>query len=382
MGWRFRKSFSPIPGVRLTLSPNGVTTSVGAGPFRITHGKRGTAATFNAFGTGLSYRQQLNPAPPQDNRQNFLVDPENSTYPHIQDVQPTSSMIGIESAGSGTLTTPGLTEFQRILQQARTESQKIKLDLEHSRSFEKSLRIKAINWQNGWVKKHIFKKKFAEILAGHEEAKDRTAELEEQEALTRVQTEIDLPDKVKHAFSRMSDEFAAVTQSHKIWDTTSERSTNKVIERTSASRVITREVVRFKLSSCELIDSSWRVPHLENANGGDLYLYPGFVLYFVSKDAFALLEIKDLDMSFYNTSFQEEESIPGDSAQISKTWAKVNKDGSPDRRFSNNYEIPVMQYFLLQLKSKTGLREEYMISNAEAAWRFARAWVLFTESIN
>jgi hypothetical protein len=34
MGWRFRKSFSPLPGVRLNFSPRGISTSVGAGPFR------------------------------------------------------------------------------------------------------------------------------------------------------------------------------------------------------------------------------------------------------------------------------------------------------------------------------------------------------------
>jgi len=29
MGWRFRKSFSPLPGVRLNFSPRGISTSVG-----------------------------------------------------------------------------------------------------------------------------------------------------------------------------------------------------------------------------------------------------------------------------------------------------------------------------------------------------------------
>lgn len=35
MGWRFRKSFNPLPGIRLNFSPRGISTSVGAGPARL-----------------------------------------------------------------------------------------------------------------------------------------------------------------------------------------------------------------------------------------------------------------------------------------------------------------------------------------------------------
>lgn len=382
MGWRFRKSFSPIPGVRLTISPSGITTSVGSGPFRITHGSKGTAATFNGFGTGLSYRQQLSPSQSPGSSSNFLSEPANHQMQPPAVYERSAQMSSIESAGSSVLTTPGLADFQRVLQHAQTESRKIKQELNSAKSAEMLLRRQSSSWSNGWLKRRIFKKKFAEILAEHAQAKDLTSELSEQEALTRVQTEIDLPDAVKHTFSRMCDDFTAMAKSQKIWDTTSERAANKIMERTSASRIVTREVVEFKLSSCELIDSTWRVPHLANANGGDLFLYPGFVLYFVSADAFALLELKDLKVNFSATSFQEEEVIPRDSKQISRTWAKVNKDGSPDRRFNNNYEIPVMEYFKLTLISKSGLNEEYMISNADAARRFASAWQQFIASVS
>lgn len=381
MGWRFRKSFSPIPGVRLTISPSGVTTSIGAGPFRITHGARGTAATINGLGSGLSYRHQLSTPPSKNSRQSFLPEPSPSPYQIPSLHAQAAEMSNIESAGSSVLTTQGLTEFQRVIQHTRQESYKIKQELRAANLTEKELGRTSSNWSNSWLKKRLFKKRFAEILAKYEEAKDRTAELTEQEILTKVQTEIDLPDTVRTSFSRMSDEFALMARSQKIWDTTSERATNKIAERTSASRMVTREEVTFKLSSCELIDSAWRVPYLANANGGDLFLYPGFVLYFVSADAFALLEINDLKIEFSTTSFQEDEVAPRDSKQVSRTWAKVNKDGSPDRRFNDNYEIPVMEYFKLTLSSKTGLNEEYLISNVDAALRFSQAWEQFISTI-
>jgi len=51
MAWQFRTSFSPLPGVRLTLSPRGISTSVGAGPLRVGSGSHGAAITGRIAGT-------------------------------------------------------------------------------------------------------------------------------------------------------------------------------------------------------------------------------------------------------------------------------------------------------------------------------------------
>jgi hypothetical protein len=43
----------------------------------------------------------------------------------------------------------------------------------------------------------------------------------------------------------------------------------------------------------------------------------------------------------------------------------VNKKGGPDRRFSNNQELPVMGYGALALSSDTGLNELFYVSNPD-----------------
>lgn len=55
MGFRFRKSKNILPGVRLTVSKSGVTTSIGRNGNRVTFGKKGTTRTVGIPGTGLSY---------------------------------------------------------------------------------------------------------------------------------------------------------------------------------------------------------------------------------------------------------------------------------------------------------------------------------------
>lgn len=287
----------------------------------------------------------------------------------------------IRSAGSGALTTPGLGEFKRLLEKAQHEHAEIVQELNHARSEESETVGRYSNWKNGWLMRRLFKSKFEQLRIVSEETTARRTELEEQERLSRLQTQIDLPDDVAKAFHRLSDEFAILTKCERIWDTVGQRSTNMVSERTSAARAVDRKSVRFQLGRCELIESEWKIPHLENANGGDIYFYPAFVLYFVTSDNFALLEYKDIGFEFSISQFIEEESLAKDTTVIGQTWAKVNKDGSPDKRFKDNYQIPIAQYGKISITSSTGMNEEYMASNAESARSFSLAWKSLAEAV-
>lgn len=59
MGFRFRKTISIIPGVRLNLSKSGVSTSIGRPGATINIGKRGVRETVGIPGSGLSYSDML-----------------------------------------------------------------------------------------------------------------------------------------------------------------------------------------------------------------------------------------------------------------------------------------------------------------------------------
>lgn len=372
MAWRFRKSFSPLPGVRLTLSPSGITTSVGVGPLRVTSGARGTAFTANIPGTGVSFRQSLDAS----DRPLATIHAGEPTLPPNQTpaIASTRSLADIKSGGSEFLTTPGLADFKRLLKQAHAEHGAVSRELDHWRSQEQVLAAKFAKWENGWLLRRMFKASFEKLRRDADDSTARRAELAEQELLSRLQTQIELPLSVKRSFSRLCDEFALMSRSQRIWDTVGHRTTNRVAERTTAARVVDRKAVKFKLGKCVLIESEWAVPHLENANGGDIYLYPLFVLYFVSADSFALLEHKEISLSGSETRFIEEEFVPSDSKVVGSAWAKANKDGSPDKRFKDNRQFPVAQYGKLVFDSRTGMNEEYMISNSNRTIAFAKAW--------
>jgi len=74
---------------------------------------------------------------------------------------------------------------------------------------------------------------------------------------------------------------------------------------------------------------------------------------------------------FEKTRFLEEQKdIPADSTIVGETWYRVNKDGSPDKRFVSNYKIPVVLYGSLHFKTASGVNEMYYISDATKAEHF------------
>jgi hypothetical protein len=272
------------------------------------------------------------------------------------------------------LTTPGIAEFRQLLDHARTVHAETARELAAAQASEQIAVAKYQSWKNGWLFKRLRKARFAELGAAAEEATARRAELVEQEAQAHLGTQIEIPDTLKATYARFCDAFAQMSRCNRIWDTVSHRAINQVAERTLASRAIERKAVSFKLGRCEIIESDWVVPHLENANGGELFLYPLFIVYFAGEQSFALLEYKDVEFSCNAQRFQESEAVPGDAMAVGRTWAKTNKDGTPDRRFKENYEIPVAEYGGLVFRSSTGLHEEYMLSNFASCKAFAAEW--------
>ncbi|MFL5482866.1 MAG: DUF4236 domain-containing protein [Gemmatimonadaceae bacterium] len=383
MGWRFRKSFSPLPGVRINFSPRGISTSVGVGPARIYLGSQGPALTARVPGTGISFRQSIRPSP----EANLFPATRSPTPAPLGEVPPTSTVATqlageIRSGSTAVLTTDGLQPLKELLTKAQAERSSLLPELAASRNDADRASDRYRRWKEGWLLRRFFKKRFADIEHRSEEAAAKVAELEEQERLSKLSTEFDLPDSLKDGFGRVCDATATLAQSQRVWDTLSSVATDRFRERTTALQSINRQPVTVGFGSSDLIRTPWDVPHLRNANGGDLFIYPGFVLYVISSHAFALIDAKEVTIAFSPVSFIEEEGVPRDAEVIGQTWKKANKDGSPDKRFVNNYQIPIVRYGSLRFSSKTGLNEEYLISNAAVAARYAAEWIGFQKALS
>jgi hypothetical protein len=86
--------------------------------------------------------------------------------------------------------------------------------------------------------------------------------------------------------------------------------------------------------------------------------------------SFSYLEI---DAFSQDTSFIESETVPSDATVVDITWAYVNKNGGPDRRFKNNREIPVCLYNRCNLSTASGLDLQFLASKPSAFQGFSAA---------
>jgi len=176
--------------------------------------------------------------------------------------------------------------------------------------------------------------------------------------------------------------FDTLRASTRIWDITSDRDVHRVIERSAASRNIDRKPVKLDFSSSDLIHFDGRAMRFGNANGEEILIYPGMVLMPRADGAFALIDLREVQLAFELQNFIEHEQVPSDSKLVGETWAKVNKNGSPDLRFKDNYRIPIALYGKMLFTSTGGVEEEYQFSNAEAAMAFGRAFDSYKSALS
>src|SRR5690606_25172323 len=95
-------------------------------------------------------------------------------------------------------------------------------------------------------------------------------------------------------------------------------------------------------------------PYCLEVQGKQIYFFPDRVIILQGK-VFAAVGYDELDVAVETQRFQWEGVVPRDAEVIDQTWRYVNKDGGPDRRFADNYSIPVVRTGELTVRSRTGL---------------------------
>ncbi len=393
MGWRFRRSFKVIPGVRLNLSKSGLSCSIGGAPLTLNVGPRGVYGTASLPGSGISFRRHFGNTLEQSHQDSNVIPLPPSVTPSLvapHDGHPAphdatfsaARIEEIQSASTELMTSASLKELKQLIHAAYEEHEDISAQLNASQ-YEKGIASQRyLSWANGFLLRRVFKKTFGQRRTALDTAEAKVAELQEQLKQTTIATHIEINREQAEPYFKMRDEFIRLLGCAAIWDVKSQMATDKFRERTTADSRLDRQKVTFSISSSDLIQWEQKVPYMQNANGGEIFFYPGFILYRAAKTAFSVIDFHDLNGSVILVKFFEEQGVPPDSQVIGQTWAKCNKDGSRDKRFVNNYQIPIALYGSWTLKSDTGLWEQFQFSNPERLQRFANAMNAFIASFD
>lgn len=170
-------------------------------------------------------------------------------------------------------------------------------------------------------------------------------------------------------------------QCHKIWDLTSRQNTDQLRQRTIATESLERKLIGSRQQkTLDFIKSDVDCLYMPNLNGADLYIYPTFVVLFKSYKQFGIHDLSKVSVSLVAASFQEEQGVPKDSEVIGQTYKFTNKNGQPDKRYKNNYKIPIVRYGDMRLQSESGINDRYQFSNFNKFAEFAKSFTTYAQS--
>lgn len=388
MGLRFRRSFKLFPGVRLNISKSGLSTSFGVRGASVNLSGRGIQGTVGIPGTGLSYSANLgkfgnsnhSPASPAQ----YWVPSRSAQSPFHGQPQsipyiPHEGMNEISSAAVEWLTSDDLQDLRNMLIDAKRQRKEIQDDLFTTKK-ELKVREKEFKIKNS-ILRVIFKARLAELREIIPDLRRHIGELNVWFDATHIDITFQTGDQAMRAYGGLVRAYDLCKQCQMIWDVTADRATNRVVERTTASRRVDRRRVTFEYDDNDIIKFKGRAMRLSNANGDDLLLYPGIILIPRADGEFALMDFRDITLSSECVNFIESEHVPIDAKIVGQTWEKANKDGSPDRRFANNHQIPICEYGRLCFTSRTGLNEEFQLSNSGAALSFGHSFTAYSNAL-
>lgn len=371
MAWNFRRRVKIIPGVHLNFSKNGISTSIGVKGANITLGKSGTYFNTGIPGLGLYNRQKLvnggspsfeSPISPEH------LEPSDSRYDNIF------------SAAIHEITSQDMQGIKEAILLAREQRLSLEKDISKIRIALMVSKIKkAMSYLliYGLINKSIPEQITNDLKAQGEALKQTKEQIE----ASFVNLEVDFDSDSKYKYEELVTSFIELTKSRKIWDVTSAHYEDRRITRSSASTVVKRNTVHFGIKSIPELKSDVQALFLQNANGADLYIYPNFIVMYSKNKDFAVIRLDEINLQQSYVRFTETQGVPADTKVIDQTWAKVNKNGTRDKRFKGNYQIPVVRYGEIKLRTTTGVHEEYQFSNYEATAAFGQAFRAYQQSI-
>jgi Protein of unknown function (DUF4236) len=342
MGWYLRKSFGVGP-LRLNLSKSGIGYSLGVRGARIGVGPRGSYVRLGRG--GVYYQKYLSTDSSRTARP--------SGFPRTAN---------IEELGTPVLTAPASqlcdSTSDSLLQEIRQKHRKIRLAplfavfsgllifglLSARISVGVVIATAAISV---WVHVVLVRRDWEQKLVVINYDFDASARSRYVQFLNAVQT------------------FAS---SGRIWRVGSVRSGVNRKYHAGANALLERKVTSLGLAAPFGFQTTVAVWSMRLGNQ-TFYFFPDRILVFEGSDV-GSISYESVSVSVGQTQFVEEDDVPSDAQVVGSTWRYVNKNGSPDRRFNNNRQFPVVLYSQINISTAAGLNVALESSNLTKAAAF------------
>lgn len=190
----------------------------------------------------------------------------------------------------------------------------------------------------------------------------------------RMITEIhyDMDERVSEVYDKFLESFNELSSSQQVWQFLHTQAVNGYKYHAGASNLINRIGVTSVHPDRKPVASlitNIKIPNI-NLRNTELYFFPERLILKRGKQ-FAGVFYKYLDIRCCISRFIEEESVPSDSKIVGHTWKYLNKNGTPDRRFNGNRQLPICLYSEYHINSDSGVNEVITTSKVGAFDNFA-----------
>lgn len=347
MGFYIRKALSVGP-FRFNLSKSGLGVSVGIKGLRLGAGPRGNYVHMGR--EGLYFRKSLHSPGASLPARRRLVEPETSR--ESLDHENLSASVGpmheIESGPVEQMVDASSAELLRELNEKKRKTRILPPTI--AASLVGALILLFSKTVPNWVVvAFVF---FAAVLCWLARVKDDL----------RKTTVVlyDLEPDVEAAYAMLHEAFQRLRSCSKIWHIEARGAVKDSKYHAGATGIVQRKGIRPTVGAPPFVKTNIEVPIIP-VGRQILAFMPDRLLVFDST-AVGAAGYQQLQLEVTESQFVEEESVPKDAVVVGRTWRYVNKKGGPDRRFKDNYQIPICSYEQLRFSSETGLNEVVQVS--------------------
>lgn len=324
MGWRYRKSIGLGNGFRINISKSGIGYSWGTRGFRITKTSTGRIRkTYSLYGTGISYveesgcrknkPQNITSADPV--YEMLSADIKNfRTAEHIDIINKIANILRLDAICNVLLwfAVMGILNYTFFILPAIGLTGKI----------------------------------FLRILGA-------------------INLEYDFDDESKWKYNKCVDALIRLKKCHKVWQITANRINLNKKAHSGAGISSFKEIVKIKNKAPFYIKSDIPVISIKLKKETLIFLPDKLIV--SRKTKVGAISYPDISIQVNCEKFIENGKIPKDSTVAGYVWKYANKNGGPDRRYSNNYQRPVCKYGVIRIQSTQGLNVELVCSDYQAA---------------
>ena len=334
MGLRLRKSVKLPGGFKINLSKSGVGYSWGIPGYRITQTAKGTTRrTYSIPGTGLSWVEEDG-----RNRNRDQTAPRNAP-PVPQRPLPQETKRAVEREDLESYKTADISNISTAIEKAL-----------HAKKIATILSVILILC--GLL---IFVSPFLAILPV------LGILLKIFYKPNAIQLDYALDDEKNDEYNRRIGAWHILTESEKKWQIVHSIQNNNQKTNAGAGRNIERIIFTIEKNTPWYINTNVDTIQI-NLHSEVLIFLPDKV-FIIKNEQVKFVNYEDVRIRTSQTQFIEHDTVPKDASVVGSTWRYVNSNGTPDRRYSDNMQLPICLYGAVYVSSNSGLNVEMQFSN-------------------